>query len=554
MISADDMAQYRDLFLSEAAEHVASMNRGLLALEKNPADRRALDEVFRAAHTLKSMAATMDYEKTAALCHATEDVLDAIKAAKVGPQASADALFASVDTIESSLQAIAEGKGERDTEDLVHRLRALLTSDEPAETPPPQAASPLEPEKIRAIEVKVERLDVLMNLAEELLVNRLRLQRCGEILQDSQLSAAVDALDRLVTDLQYNVMQARMVPIGFIFNRFPRMVRDLAKQQDKEIDLQMEGGGIELDRTVTEGIGEALVHLLRNAIDHGVEPPDVRQEAGRSPKATIRLTAKRTRGLAQIEVADDGAGLDLDAIRSAAATRGLVPQAASAEEVTDALFSGVSTARDVTQVSGRGLGLSIAKTKIESLGGSIRVASKPRQGTTFTIEIPLTLAIINALFVEVGGRSYAVPLANIERLVLVDADEVKGMMGYEAVVLSGEELPVTRLDVLFGVPRLPQPRQPILITRRGENRLGLAVDAFGRTQEIVVKPLNRMLKESRYFAGSTIVGSGEAVLILDVNNLALSKRTREAPGPDGRAQDLAVLAGAKEPDRYDSET
>ena len=444
MTSADNMMQYKDLFLSEAAEHVASMNRGLLALEKSPADRGALDEVFRAAHTLKSMAATMDYEKTVALCHATEDLLDAIKAAKVRPQASADALFASVDTIESSLKDIAEDRGERDSDELVRRLRALLTSDGPAETPAPQPASTLAPEKIRAIEVKVERLDVLMNLAEELLVNRLRLQRCGETLQDSELSAAVDAFSRLVTDLQYNVMQARMVPIGFIFNRFPRMVRDLAKQQNKEIDLQMEGGGIELDRTVIEGIGEALVHLLRNAIDHGVEPPDVRQDAGKSPKATIRLTAKRTRGLAQIEVADDGAGLDLDAIRSAAAARGLVPQTASAEEVTDALFSGVSTARDVTQVSGRGLGLSIVKTKIESLGGSIRVASQPQKGTTFTVEIPLTLAIINALFVEVGGRPYAGPLANIERLVLVDADQIKGMMGYEAVVLDEEELPSCR--------------------------------------------------------------------------------------------------------------
>ncbi len=553
-MSADNMAQYRDLFLSEAAEHVASMNRGLLALEKNPADRRALDEVFRAAHTLKSMAATMDYEKTAALCHATEDVLDAIKAAKVGPQACVDALFASVDTIEASLKAIAEGKGERDTDELVRRLRALLTSDEPAQTPTPQAASPLEPEKIRAIEVKVERLDVLMNLAEELLVNGLRLQRCGETLQDSELSAAVDAFSRLVTDLQYNVMQARMVPIGFIFNRFPRMVRDLAKAQGKEIDLQMEGGGIELDRTVIEGIGEALVHLLRNAIDHGVEPPDVRQDAGKPPKATIRLTAARTRGLAQIEVADDGAGLDLEAIRAAAAARGLVPQAASAEEVTDALFSGVSTARDVTQVSGRGLGLSIVKTKIESLGGSIRVSSQPQEGTTFTVEIPLTLAIINALFVEVGGRPYAVPLVNIERLVLVDADQIKGMMGYEAVVLDEEELPITRLDVLFGAPRLPQPRLPILIARRGESRLGLAVDAFASTQEIVVKPLNRLVRENRYFAGSTIVGSGEAVLILDVNNLALSKRTREAPGPHGHDQSLAVLAGAKELARHDSKT
>ena len=544
-MSADDMTQYRDLFLGEAAEHVASMNAALLALEKSPADRRPLDDLLRAAHTLKGMASTMCYEKTAALCHAIEDLLAPVKEGKRGLETGTDLLFECFDAIESSLKNITQNQTEQDSGDLVRRAQAFLASEQPAQSAKPRDAAPLMPEKIRAIEVKVERLDTLMTLAEELLVNRLRLGQCSERLQDPELSAAADTVSRLVSDLQYNVVRARMVPIGFVFNRFPRMVRDLAKRQEKDVELLTQGGDIELDRAVIEGIGEALVHLLRNAVDHGIEPPGKRADAGKPPRGTLRLTARRVRGLVEIEVADDGDGLDVEGLRGAAVRRGLLPEGASPEAVLETLFSGLSTTRNVTQVSGRGLGLHIVKMRIESLGGSVRCLSEAHKGTTYVVEIPLTLAIIKALFVEVGGRQYAVPVANVDRLVTVNADAIKGVMGYEAFVFDKEEVPVTRLDVLFGTPRAPQPTQPILIARRGESRLGLAVDGFAGTQEIVVKPLNRLVKENRYFAGSTIVGSGEAALILDVNNLALSRKVRRAAEPHVE-EPLAVLAEPKE--------
>jgi len=363
-----------------------------------------------------------------------------------------------------------------------------------------------------------------MNLAEELLINKMRLDRAKERLQDTELSAAVDTLERLVTDVQYNVMQSRMVPIGFIFNRFPRMVRDLAKDQKKEVNLEMQGSDIELDRAVIDEIGESLVHLLRNAVDHGIETPEARKKAGKPSLGTISLTASRTKDFAVIEVSDDGEGLDFEAIKNTAAKRRILSLEATKEEVLDSIFSGVSTTREVTAVSGRGFGLNIAKNKIESLGGTIKVASELKLGTTFTIEIPLTLAIIKTLFVEVGGKLYAIPLANVERLIAVNKEDIKGMLNFEAVILNEEDIPITRLDVLFDVPSLALERQPIAIIKRGEEKLGLAVDAFASTQEIVIKPLNRLVRENKYFSGSTIIGSGEAVLILDVANLVLSQR------------------------------
>jgi two-component system chemotaxis sensor kinase CheA len=320
-------------------------------------------------------------------------------------------------------------------------------------------------------------------------------------------------------------MQSRLVPVGFVFNRFPRMVRDLAKQQKKEVSLEMLGSDIELDRAVIDEIGESLVHLLRNAVDHGIEPPEARKRAGKPAQGTIRVTAKRTKGFVIIEVADNGQGLDLEDIKSTAVKDKILSPQATTEELIQSIFFGVSTTKKVTAVSGRGFGLNIVKNKVESLGGAIRVESESKKGTTFVIEIPLTLAIIKALFVEVGSKAYAIPLASIERLVTVNKDDIKGMLNYEAIILNEEDIPVTRLDVLFDIPSLGLEGQPIVIVRKGEERLGLAVDAFLTTQEIVIKPLNKLVRENKYFSGSTIIGSGEVVLILDVANLMLTKRT-----------------------------
>jgi two-component system chemotaxis sensor kinase CheA len=524
----EDMTKYKDTYLSEAREHITSMERLLLEFEKNPAKIEPINGIFREIHSLKSMSAAMDYHKTSQLCHEIEDVLDVIRKKKVKPEGCIDLLFECFDTLEASLKEVSKNKEELDIDNLVHKLKELSTGAKGSGAKGQRLKTEEDTvEKIQSVEVKVERLDLIMNLAEELLINKMRLDRLKEELKNPELTATVDNLERVITDMQYNIMQARMVPVKFVFNRFPRMVRDLAKSQKKDVNLQIEGADIELDRGMIDEIGESLIHLIRNAIDHGIETPEVRKKTGKSPQGTISLTAASSKNFAIIKVADDGAGLDLEDIRNTAIKRGILFAGASKEEIIDSIFSGLSTTKQVTAVSGRGFGLDIVKNKVESFGGTIKAESEPGKGTTFTIETPLTLAIIKTLFVEVGAKPYAIPLVNVERLVTVNKKDIKGILDYEAIVLNEEDILITRLDTLFGTPSLGLEKQPIAIVRKGEKKLGLAVDAFSVAQEIVVKPLNKLVRENRYFAGSTIMGSGEVVLILDVSNLMLTKRSIE---------------------------
>lgn len=518
----ENIDKYKDVFLSEAKEYLETMNKYLLKLEKKPHDVKLANEIFRASHTLKSMATTMNYDRTARLCHAMEDILAAIQKKKIKAEKCVDILFECFDTLELILKEIGKGGEELATDGLVQKLNNL-TLDKSEISDAELAVRPETIEKIQSIEVKVERLDRLMNLVEELLVSKMRLDKIQEGLGEPDLSAAVDSLGRLVADVQYNVMQSRMVPIGFVFNRFPRMIRDLAKQEKKQVDLQMEGSEMELDRSVIDELGEPLVHLLRNAVDHGIETPTERKRIGKSSQGNIKLTARRARSLAIITVEDDGAGLDWQKLKSVAIERGILWPGATREEVVNSLFSGVSTTKEATAVSGRGLGMSIVKEKVGSLGGAVKVESRPGEGTRFTLELPLTLAIIKTLFVGVAGRIYAIPVANIERLVAVNKEQIKGMFDYEAIVLEGEDIPLIRLSALFGAPSLSLEKQSIVVLGKGAEKVGLAVDALMSTQEIVTKPLDRLVRENKYFAGSAIIGSGEVVLVLDVASLVWSK-------------------------------
>jgi len=524
-----DLNKYKDTFLSESKEHVAGMNAALLGLEKNPAKKSLINDIFRHIHTMKSMAATMEYAGMVALCHVMEDVLDSAKKGNLKIATCFDTLFGCFDCLESTLKNIKDGTEEIAPAPLIERLQALITGNGPADkddspAPPAEQLPVAEIAKVESIDVKVEKLDRLMNLAEEILINKMTLDRLKVEIKNPELKAAVDSLGRLISEVQYNVMQARMVSIGFVFNRFPRMVRDLAKQQEKEVTLQMSSGDIELDRSVIDEIGESLVHIFRNAVDHGLETPAERIKGGKPGDGTIILSAERTKDFVRIKVVDDGRGLNVKEIKATGIKRGLLTPASTAEEVLASIFTGVSTTKEVTPVSGRGFGLNIVKNKIESLGGTVEVMSEPGKGTTFNIELPLTLAIIKVLFVKVGGGVYAIPLANIAKLVTVNREDIKGMLEHEAVVLKEEQIIITRLARLFGGPSSGPAKQPLVIVRKDGAKLGVAVDSYIGTQEILVKPLNRLVRENKYFAGSTIIGTGAAVLILDVANLVLSKK------------------------------
>ncbi len=516
--------KYLEVFLVESRQHLELMNQALLALEKNPESTEFLSQCLLSLHTLKGIAGTANWDEMESLAHALEDVFDAVKNKKCVLGDSVDILFQGFDMLGASLEALAKGDKELMTKALVERLENITVGRQQAKSLRSTEPKPTQGiERIQIVPVKVERLDLLMNLAEELLTTRLRLEQIKEILDNPELTATVENLGRLVTEIQFNVMQSRMVPIGFVFNLFNRLVRDLSKQTGKQVNLEVEGSDIELDRTVVDEIGDSLVHLIRNALDHGLETPEERKRSGKPPAGTIKLTASRTKDLAIVEVKDDGAGLDLEAIKKAGLARGVLRPDATKTEVTESIFEGVSTTKKVTKISGRGIGLDIVKKKIESLGGSVKINSEPKRGTTFTLEIPLTLAIIRTLFVLVGGRKYAIPAAAIERLVTIGRHEIKGMLEYEAIVLDGEEVPLTRLGEILNVPDLLEESQPIVVIKRGEEKFGLIVDALLSTQEIVIKPLNRLVRQNNYFAGSSIIGSGEVVLILDVANLAITK-------------------------------
>ena len=513
----------KEAFLGEAWAGLETMNAALVELEGAPQRSEPLNRIFRAAHTLKGMAGMMKYDRTASLARALEDALDGLRQGAYPLAGRADLLFRCFDALAESLRAVERDDPEPDAAPLIHDLRLLAEGAPGPSVALPAAGGPAVSARSETLPVKVERLDLLMNLAEELFVVKMRFDQLGRASRDPELSASVDALDRLVSELQYQVTQARMLPVKFIFNRFPRLVRDLAKQQKKDVVFKQEHGDIELDRAASDEISETLLHLLRNAVDHGIETPEERARGGKPPQGTIRVAAMRTKEAAVIEVADDGAGVDVEGIRRAAARRGYPAPEKPDDEFLSLLAPGVSTTQEPTAISGRGLGLDIVKRNMQALGGSLSVATRPGKGATFRMEFPLTLAVVKTLLVEVGGRVYAVPMTGIERIASVREADVKRVLSAEAFVAGEQEIPLLRLRALFDLPETADSPFPVVVIGRGDRRLGLAVDALVAAQEIVLKPLSRVLRESRHFAGSAIIGTGDPILVLDVGALLLEE-------------------------------
>jgi two-component system, chemotaxis family, sensor kinase CheA len=381
-----------------------------------------------------------------------------------------------------------------------------------------------------AVRVNVGLLDKLMNLVGELVLARNQILQVGSASNDSAFIGASQRLNLLTTELQEGVMKTRMQPIGNVWNKLPRVVRDLAVACGKQITVEMEGNETELDRTIIEAIKDPLTHLVRNAIDHGIEPPAARRARGKPEAGHLRLRAFHEGGQVNIEISDDGAGLDPDAIRAKAVERGLVSAERAARlgpgEVVNFIFlPGFSTARAVTNVSGRGVGMDVVKTNIERIGGTVDIQSRRGEGTTLRIKIPLTLAIIPALIVSSGGDRYAIPQVNLLELVRIDGGRVgvESVQGAPVYRLRGNLLPLVFLDDVLG---LADGRSDgtealnIVVLQADGRQFGLVVDGVHDTEEIVVKPLGKELKGVTAFAGATIMGDGHVALILDVVGLA----------------------------------
>lgn len=686
-----ELNQYLSMFIDESKDHLQAINENLLALEQSPEDISIVQVIFRSAHTLKGMSATMGFEDLAKLTHEMENVLDLVRNNKLSMNSFIfDCLFKSTDALETMVNDIIEGgTGQANVSDIVKALKSIVTGDyakEPAAseaqpaaaggggssamqidefqysvleqsvsaghnayfievgvredcvlkaaraymvfdifeqngeviksvpsiqdieqekfdrvfsvfyvtqlpqaeldkmignvseidsvksvlfdqeslkelkeqkqekpaapapaaseaptagqapnareaTPAPQAPAAAktghQPVANRTIRVDIDRLDMLMNLFSEMLIDRVRLEQLASEIRRQELTETVEHMARVSSDLQNIVLKLRMVPVDTVFNRFPRMVRDVAKSLNKKVDLVVTGADTELDRTVVDEIGDPLVHLLRNSIDHGVEPIDDRVATGKSETGTVWLRAFHSGNHVFIEIEDDGRGINRQKVLQTAIKKGIVREE-QAERMTDdevaaLLFaSGFSTADKISDISGRGVGLDVVKTKIESLGGVVAVESKPGKGTKFSVQLPLTLSIISAMLIRVNDEKYAIPLSSIVETAVIRKNSIRNVQGVPLLDYRNSVIPLVSLAQIYQVPDNGQPERDeteIVIIKKGEKMAALSVSELIGQQEIVLKNLGKYLNNVFAVSGATILGDGQVALIMDTNAL-----------------------------------
>lgn len=380
----------------------------------------------------------------------------------------------------------------------------------------------------KTVRVDIDRLDVLMNLVSELIIIKTRLEGIDGGERSQVYSEAVEYLERITTNLHDAVMKVRMVPVEMVFNRFPRMIRDVARDMKKEIVLNMSGEETELDRTVIDEIGDPLIHLLRNSADHGIESIEKRKEAGKPSAGQINLRAYQDGNNVVIEVNDDGQGINVEKVKKKAVEKGLIKKemanTLSQKDIIDFLFKpSFSTQDQITDLSGRGVGLDVVKTKIEQLGGVVEVETEWGKGSKFIIRLPLTLAIIQALLVVIGGEKYAIPLSSTKEIIKITPDKIMMVQKQEVIMIRDTVIPIVRLDKILEIPKDEKTTKQltVVIVKKGERLSGFLVDSLIGQQEIVIKSLGKLLSGIKFMAGATILGDGNVALILDVNSLAI---------------------------------
>jgi two-component system chemotaxis sensor kinase CheA len=556
-------------FLLESRESLDLLDRELIALETNPRDPARLASIFRSVHTIKGTAGFFQFRQLEAISHVGENLLSRLRDGTIVLEAvRTSALLAMVDALRALLLQIetSEVEGEGRYEPLIE-LIMLVCEDQnlakaadklaqqvrcvsshppprapagaPQAMPPVQGATLPRPEAQGApivhaadprIRVDVGLLDQLMNLVGELVLTRNQLLQHVSGSAESFLVSTCQHLNLITTELQEGVMKTRMQPIENVWNRLPRMVRELAQSCGKQVRLELEGGSTELDRAIVEAIGDPLTHLVRNSIDHGIESPAARTAAHKPASGTLRLRSYHEGGRVNIELSDDGNGIDCPRVIERAIARGLVTLERAAklskQDVYALLFlPGFSTAEAVTNISGRGVGLDVVKSNIERLGGTVDVDSQEGHGTSFRIRIPLTLAIIPALLVGSAHERFAIPQASLVELVRIDEAEVptaiERLHGVPFYRLRGNLLPLVELGALLELEHESALRdRNLVVLQADERQFGLLVDHIFDTEEIVVKPLGRELKGLITYSGATIMGDGRVALILDVAGLA----------------------------------
>ncbi|WP_202843553.1 chemotaxis protein CheA [Luteimonas saliphila] len=581
-------------FLVEVGEILDQLGEQMVALERAPADRECLNAVFRGFHTIKGGAGFLDFTTMVSVCHAVEDRLNAARDGSAPLDATAfDGVQQGIDLLvdmlgcisggveptpapEALLAALRDGAtvgaapvpapvaaaaAPAPSDDSVDDLdfEALLDSlhgaggvpgeaapPAPAPAPAPQQPAPAAP-AARApattpaahdaadvtVRVDVRRLDAMVNLVGELVLARNRLKTIRPRLRDDDLDRAVASLDVATSRLQGAVMTARMQPVGRVFARFPKLARDVARQLQKQVQLEVSGAETELDRNLVEALADPLVHLVRNAIDHGIEMPEVRRRAGKPEQGQVRLSAQQEGDHVAIEVRDDGAGIDPDKIRRLAVEKRLVEDDVaarlSADECLQLLFlPGFSTRDEVSDLSGRGVGMDVVQSRIRELSGSVQIHSEIGAGSRFAIRVPLTLAILPTLLVEVAGDVYALPLVRVVEVLSHDPGKALWIDGQRVLDLRQQPLPLLGLREWLGMAPAPLPESTCVVLQSGDQRYCLAVDRVRGREEVVIKALPPTLRGLPGYAGASLIGDGRMALILDVD--ALLGTGMRAPG------------------------
>ena len=585
-------------FVVESVEGLDLVDRELLALEKSPGSQATVGAIFRAVHTIKGTAGCLGFSAIEDVAHAGESLLGHVRdGSALATKEVASGLLHMVDTLRALVGHVAEhaGEGELDVLPIVQELVRLdrrvtatpstgrhsaaepapssfgsalasslthsvppsigtaLAPVAPSTPSPPRATLPPAEGDVSAavaetsIRVDVRVLDSLMNLVGELVLARNQILQLAARAPDPPLSHVSQRLNQITTDLQERVMETRLQPIGHLWNKVPRVVRDLAVQSGKDVEVAMEGKDTELDRTLIEALRDPFTHLVRNAVDHGIELPEERVRANKPACGRLRLVAYHEGGNVHIEMSDDGKGLDAERIKEKAIEKGLVGEdaarAMSEAEVSELIFlPGFSTAEAITNVSGRGVGMDVVRTNIERIGGTLDIQSRRGVGTTFKVRLPLTLAIVPALMVRSGGIRYAIPQVNLLELVRIEGDRVKTAIerlhGTPVYRLREALLPLVHLAAeLDGTASLEDDAVHIVVLETGDRPFWLVVDAILDTEEIVVKPLGKLLSTLGVYSGATILGDGEVALILDAPGLARRARVLG----EGRSQAAAEL-------------
>jgi two-component system chemotaxis sensor kinase CheA len=541
-----DISQFKDMYISEAREYLTSLNNNLLKLEKEPQNLDVLNEIFRIAHTLKGMSATMGFDNVVTLSHRMESLLDKLRKKNLEvDQYIIDLLFKGLDTLEKLIEDISLNSTDKnvpikeilDEIDSIEVKKTIVSEMTPPPPPTLQIQQEEKKEEIKeevkkvstdTIRVKAEHLDRIMNLVGELVINKGMIQQLSSVYKIPELETAVAQFDRTITQLQEEVLITRMVPLKHIFDRYPRAVRDISKRLNKEVELEIIGSEIEVDRTLLDEINEPLVHMLRNAVDHGIEPPQERVALGKSPVGKIRLQAKREKGYCIIEVSDDGRGLDPEEIKRTAIEKKIITlqeaKLLSEQEIFMLICDpNFSTAKEVSDISGRGVGMNVVKNIVEKYNGRLEVISKKHEGTTFVLYLPLTLAIIQSLLVRVGEEEFAIPVANVVEIAKIEEDYLKTIEERGKIfVLRDEILPLVWGEELLNLKKVNKNNgdygYAIIIEQR-ERKFGFVVSRLLGQQQIVIKPLGKILKGTKNFSGATILGDGSVVLIIDVGGI-----------------------------------